>query len=168
MIQKLFNVLLFLFLAVFMSYTRFILSCDFQYYLTTHVWIKHVFLFMFIFFTISYQINADYKNETQLHLFLGYVFIVTTIVYISFILMTKLSLPFLAFSIFLLCTHFVLSDFLEQVENEQRKKKITYGLLVVQVLFGLNVFMGIVYMLTTQWNSDKTFKSLFLEQCVNN
>ncbi len=117
MVHNIFHFILFYItiLTVWASYSRFLFSCDIQHYLLEKTWVKHMFLFLFIFFTISYTEKEDLYKTYFFHEFLGYSFMNTLILYILLLLFMRVNVTFFIICFPLLIAHFILYDYFQYI-----------------------------------------------------
>lgn len=161
--SNLFKVVLFLYLSVFASTARFLLSCNAQDALHNNVFYKHLLMFIFIFFSISYTGSTEVKQYYSFHMFLLRAFVFTIAVYVLFMFMTRMSMPFLLVSILILCAHLIVQDYHDENKDETHARAFWITLIVLRVLFGIVVFLGVSHYVWT--GRIIQFRSFFSTDC---
>lgn len=166
MIHNIFQFILFTILTVCASYSRFLFSCDIQHYILEKTWVKHMFLFLFIFFTISYTEKGELKKTYFFHQFLGYTFLTTLALYLLLLLFMRVNVNFLILCFPLLIAHFILYDYIQYIpeEEEQRRANFQWAIRAIQIILFMVLLTGIVFVFWKQWRKHPFFY-FFTEKC---
>lgn len=111
--DKCMNTLLILLLTVSCNFTGSLLSCNLQKQFTDNVYIKHFILFCILFVTLTLTNPGDFVSEEditylqQVGIILGH----TLIIYLLFLLLSRMTIKFSLVCITLILIHFSVSKY---------------------------------------------------------
>lgn len=119
--QKLLKSVILLFLAVSSNFVGNTLGCKTQYHMTNNMYVKHIVLFIIIYFTLNFTSN---DKENPLEMLKNAI-----IIWICFVLFTKTNLTFKMISALLFIGTYILDNFIDYYnklieESKSKKEKL--------------------------------------------
>lgn len=141
------NSIFILFLAVSCNFTGALLSCKNQELFTSNMYVKHFVLYMILLVTIVSTDKQNFITETkgfseQLFLLFGYSFVI----YLVFILLTKMIFIYIIVALVILFFHLFVVDYKKtQInhENEEEIKKYETIECILEILLGIIIVVGV-------------------------
>lgn len=135
-----------LLLAVFGNFVGGTLSCKTQYYANNYMIVKHLLLFMMIYFSNNLFLDENVNPIYGLK--------ISVIIWVIYLIFTKQDIIFTIISLFLLMSIYIIDNFQNYYEknNKEISDKLLYYRSIVKNLFVINLVIGFLIYLIKQSN----------------
>ena len=135
-----------LLLAVFGNFVGGTLSCKTQYYANNYMIVKHLLLFMMIYFSNNLFLDENVNPIYGLK--------ISVIIWVIYLIFTKQDIIFTIISLLLLMSIYIIDNFQNYYEknNKEISDKLLYYRSIVKNLFVINLVIGFLIYLIKQSN----------------